>query len=159
MGRRERLLLVVAALVAALVIGFGFGRSTASFHWTATGTLTYHARCSKEGHAQVPDTCAFQVPNPPTLAKKITLDVRVHNTSAVRHCYGLSVTTSYLSGLQSFCVKPHASGGYETTNVAKYFIDVTLDLFVSTSSANEPLAPIKTTSRSAFRVTFSQARN
>ena len=95
MGRRERLLLVVAALVAALVIGFGFGRSTASFHWTATGTLTYHARCSKEGHAQVPDTCAFQVPNPPTLAKKITLDVRVHNTSAVRHCYGLSVTTSY----------------------------------------------------------------
>jgi len=141
-----------------VVIGVGLGRSTGAWRWTARGTLAYHARCSNEGHAQVPDTCVFQVPNPPSLAHQVTLDVRVHNTTASRVCYGLSVTTSYLSGLQSFCVKPHARGGYETTNQARFFVDFTLDVFVSTSASNQPLTPTRAPGPSPFTVTVSQKR-
>ncbi len=157
MSRRERWLLAAAAFIAVVVIGVSLGHSTGTWRWRAQGTLAYHARCSNEGHAQVPATCVFQVPNPPSLSHKITLDVRVHNTNATRVCYGLSVTTSYLSGLQSFCVKPHASGGYTTTNQARFFVDFTLDVFVSTSATNEPLAPKRGPGPSSFVVTVSQS--
>lgn len=143
-------------LLAVGILGFSLGRSSGPWRWSAAGTLAYDARCSNQGHAQVPDTCVFEVANPPTLSRNMTFDVRVRNTGASRVCYGISVTTSYLSGLQSFCVKPHASGGYETTNQARFFVDFSLDLFATTNATRQPLAPMKEAIESPFVITFSQ---
>jgi hypothetical protein len=153
----------VVVLVAVVAIGsivLAFNRSTPSreWRWRVDGVLEQHPKCSKQGRAEVPSTCQFQVANPPVFAGEVKLDVRVHNTGALPLCYGLSITTSYLAGLQGFCAKPDAFGTYVVTSPAKYYVDFELDIFVSVDSKSQPLSPIPSNSRSPFSISFSETR-
>jgi len=156
--RNVWLLGALAAIVVAASLSIALSHETTPGNWTwsAKGILRTHSKCSKQGRAQVPGTCQFQVANPPKTKGEVRLDVRVHNIGAVAACYGLSITTSYLAGLQSFCDKAGAYGSYVIKNRAEYYIDFTLDLFVSVDSKGQPLTPIAPNSPSPFRVTFSE---
>ncbi|MGD1013498.1 MAG: hypothetical protein ABR963_03800 [Acidimicrobiales bacterium] len=148
--------LVFVVAVGSVVVALSRGTTPTPWRWRAEGVLELHPKCSTLGRAEVPSTCQFQVANPPVLSKRVKLDVRVHNTGTVPLCYGLSISTSYLAGLQSFCAEPGTYGSYVTTSRGKYYVDFELDLFVSDDSKSEPLSPIPSSSRSPFTITFGE---
>ena len=150
--------LVVAVAVASVVAAHDVGTPSKAWRWMAEGVLDQRPRCSKLGRASVPSTCQFQVANPPVLAGTVRLDVRVHNTGASPLCYGLSIVTSYLAGIQRFCAKPGGYGTYVVTSPAKYYVDFELDVFVSVGTKDQPIAPINATWPSPFSISFSEAR-
>ncbi len=150
--------MVVVLCLGTLALGLGHGTPSRSWRWQAEGVLAQPLRCSKEGRAQVTSTCRFEVANPPVLSGRVRFEVRVYNTGTSTLCYGLSIATSYLAGLQGFCAKAKSYGSYVVTSRAKYYVDFELDLFDSVEVANQPLAPITPPWPSRFEILFSEAR-
>jgi hypothetical protein len=149
--------LVVVVAISSVALALSRESSSAPWSWGVEGTLQTHPRCSSEGHAQAPDTCEFRVANPPRVPGRVRLEVRVHNPTASTVCYGLSITTSYLAGVQNFCADPHATGKYHSTSPATDYVDFDLVLYVSTDDKNEPLAPVVLKAPSHFSISFSEA--
>lgn len=153
------MLVLIATLgVGSVVVAINRGTSSNEWSWRAGGVLGRQTTCSRQGRAQSPATCQFQVANPPVLSGEIRLEVRVHNGDRSAHCYGLSITTSYLAGLQDFCAKAGGYGHYVTMSPARFYVDFELDLFVSVNEKGQPLSPVPSTSRSRFDIVFSEAR-
>ena len=152
------IVLVVVVAIVSIVVTFSPSTASKTWRWRAAGVLEQRPRCSKEGRASTPSTCQFVVANPPLLSGEVTLDVRVHNTGTSALCYGLSIATSYLAGLQGFCAKPGGYGTCVVTSRAKYYVDFELDLFVSVNAKNQPLSPITSTWPSPFVISFSEER-
>lgn len=149
-------MVVVVLGVSSVAVGFNRSSPSSSWRWKATGVLGQPLRCSKEGRAQTTATCHFDVANPPVLSGRVRFEVRVYNTGTGTLCYGLSIATSYLAGLQGFCAKAKSYGSYVVTSRAEYYVDFELDLFDSVDAKDQPLSPISPPWPSRFEIVFSE---
>lgn len=144
--------------LVALVLGVALApvASASSWVWTwkAAGTLSTASTCSKKAQHAPRDECLYQLPDPARSSGTVTGVVSVTNNSARRTCYGVSLSTSYLAGLQSFCVKAHTQAQYTTSGPAAHYRDTQLALFVTSGSKTKPIQPLADASPSPFTITF-----
>jgi hypothetical protein len=83
--------------------------------------------------------------------------VSVRNTSTQRVCYGISLSTSYRAGLQSFCVKPRSTGQYKQHGAAGDYRGGRISIFVTSSSRKQFIGAVKSSSKSPFTVLFCES--
>jgi hypothetical protein len=114
--------------------------------------------CSPAGRLLGGDVCFFKVPNPPRTSGVVTGLVRIKNISSSLKCYGLSISTSYMAGLHSFCVRAHSSGQYRTSGASGHYRQTQLSIFVTNGSTTSPIQPMRDSGASPFSVTFSESR-
>jgi hypothetical protein len=127
-----------------------------AWSWRASGTLGRAPECSKAGVLASHDICGFKIPNAPRASGTVTGVVRVKNTGARVACYGVSLSTSFMAGLQSFCVKANSSGQFITKGPARHYDGTALSFFVTSGSKTEPIQALRGTSTSPFTITFSE---
>gem|GEM_PF-2070247 len=150
------------ALLTMLLI-FSVGSAIISAHKNSTstpdtwsndivGTLDGNATCSNGSSIGHYETCESTIPNLPTRFRSENLDLRVVNESSKRTCYGVSVSSSYLAGINSFCVGGYAHRDYRLTGPAVHFRDLSVSLFVTSNSKNVPIGPIPDASASPFQI-------
>lgn len=132
------------------------GASTGAWKWTDSGTLGRAAACGAHGVRAGVGVCQFKVPNAPVAARVVREVVSVRNTGTRVACFGLSISTSSMAGLQSFCAKPGATGTYQTSGPAKDFRSTSLSVFVTSGSKSKPIAPVSDSHVYPFTVTFSE---
>jgi hypothetical protein len=154
--RRILALCLVGAVLSAGGASSATGATPARWSWRATGTLGRTAECSKAGVRTAIDICRYRIPNAPKAAGTLTEVVRVKNLSSRTTCYGLSLATSYMAGLQSFCVKPVTTGEYRTSGLARHFDDADLSIFVTSGSKTAPIQAVRDLHLSPFTITFSE---
>jgi hypothetical protein len=112
--------------------------------------------CSKVGERLSSIVCGFHVPNAPRLKLRETGVVRFVNTSARTKCYGLSISTSYMAGLRSICVKARSTGRLTMSGPAFQFRSTQLSIFVTSGSTSTPIAPLRDRDSSRFTIIFSE---
>ncbi len=151
--RRSILLVVLPALVAAS--GVTPALASTPWSWKATGTLGVGQECGTRAVSTKDFACAYGVSNPPTSVKKVTLAVSAKNAASTTTCYGLSVSTSYSAGLESFCVKAKSTGTYRSSGPATHYRQLSVSVFVTSGSKNRPIAPEKSDKTSTFSITES----
>lgn len=130
--------------------------ASTTWRWSVSGTLDNHAVCTKSNTAYVHDVCAYKVANAPSKTGTVTGVVRVSNSGAKVTCYGLSLSTTYMAGLHSFCVKPHSTGLYRTSGPARHYDGTQITIFVTSGSKTRPIAPMASAVASPFTITFTQ---
>jgi hypothetical protein len=150
-----------AAWLAGVTLFAALGSAAAAaparaWSWRASGTLGRAAECSKAGVLASHDICAFKIPDAPRASGTVTGVVRVKNTGERVACYGVSLSTSFMAGLQSFCVKANSSGQFITKGSARHYDRTRLSFFVTTGSKTEPIQAIRGTTASPFTITFSE---
>ena len=153
---RRRLL---TALLAGAALSTVFAPSAfagTAWTWRAAGTLGATPACSKVAVIASHHVCGYRVSNAPRLSGTVTGVVRVKNTSAKVTCYGVSLSTSYMAGLQSFCVKPDSFGQYRTSGPARHYEGTMLSFFVTSGSKTSPIQAIGDRYASPFTITFSE---
>jgi hypothetical protein len=149
---------LVGLVTMALSVAPGVSASaTTPWTWRATGVLGYHQTCSALGRNLAGPVCSYRVPNAPRVAGVESLVVRVTNHSSARTCYAISISTTYMAGLHSWCVKAHATGQYATRGSARHFRGTSLGLFVTSGSTSTPIAPVHDTHSSPFIVVVREA--
>jgi len=124
--------------------------------WRAAGTLGATPVCSKAAVIASHHVCGYRIANAPRSSGTVTGVVRVKNTGAKVTCYGVSLSTSYMAGLQSFCVKPDSSGQYRTSGPARHYERTMLSFFVTSGSKTSPIQAIGDRFASPFTITFSE---
>ncbi len=150
---------LTGAVLSAASASAAFAATTATWSWRASGTLGRIAVCSQAGVRTATDVCRYKIPNAPTASGTVTEVVRVKNTSAHRACYGLSISTSYMAGLQSFCVKANSTGQYRASGLARHYFGASLSIFVTSGSKTRPISAIGGSHPSPFTITFSEPRS
>jgi hypothetical protein len=116
------------------------------------GTLDGNAACSNGSSIGHYETCESSIPNLPTKFRTENLDLRVVTESSKQTCYGVSISSSYLAGINSFCVGGYAHHDYRLTGPAAHFRDLNVSLFVTSNSNSGPIGPIPDTSASPFQI-------
>lgn len=147
--------MVIAALVAVTGVTAS-ATSKVEWSWKVSGTLARVSTCSSKGQPTTPDQCLFQLPNPAFATGTVTGVVLVTNTSGHRTCYGVSISTSYLVGLQSVCVKAHAEGQYTTKGRASHYDSTQLGVFVTNGSPDAPIQALRPAHSSRFTIAFTE---
>ncbi len=148
---------VAAGLVALMVSVAGAPWASASswvWTWKAAGTLSTASTCSKKAQHALRDECLYRLPDPTRTSGTVTGVISVTNNGSHRTCYGVSLSTSYLGGLQSFCVRGHTVAEYMTKGPAAHYLDTQLALFVTSGSKTQPIQPLADASPSPFTITF-----
>jgi hypothetical protein len=146
----------LAAALAVLAVS-AQPAAAASWTWRGSGTLGASARCASPGQRSGQLVCLFHVIDAPRPAGLETGVVEVTNDTPRRACYGVSIASDYMAGLQDFCVKSHARGRYVTRGPARHYRGTTLSIFVTSGSKTQPIQPERGASASPFVVTFSEA--
>lgn len=150
--------LVGLAIVALSVTPSVSASGATPWSWRATGVLGDHQNCSALGRSLAGPVCSYRVPNAPRVAVVESLVVRVTNPSSARTCYAISIATTYMAGLHSWCVEAHASGQYATRGPARHFLGTSLSLFVTSGSTSTPIAPRHDRHSSPFVLAVREAR-
>ena len=149
--------LVVTCLLGALVAVPSAVADAAPWSWRASGSLGEVISCSGTGARAAGNTCSFTLTDPPSGRGTVEALVSVRNTSTRRVCYGISLSTSYMAGLQSFCVKPRSTGQYKQHGAAGDFRGGRISIFVTSGSRKQPIGAVKSSSKSPFTVLFSES--
>jgi hypothetical protein len=158
-SRRRRRLVVGAAAGVALTASLGsfaVAASSSVWTWRVSGILSRTSACSRASEHAAADVCLYKVPNPPRASGTVTGVVRVTNTSSRATCYGVSLSTSYMAGLQSFCVKAKSTGQFTTSGPERHYHETQLSFFVTSGSKTRPISPLGDPYPSPFSVTFSE---
>ena len=142
---------------AALGLGGPVSAATASWTWRATGSLGTHSVCAGASRKASSLVCLYRVPNAPRTSGEVTGVVQVTNRSDRITCYGVSLSTSYMGGVQSFCVGPHSTGSYRTGGAASHYRATQISLFVTSGSKTAPVSPERDATSSPFTVTFRES--
>ncbi|MHB1208192.1 MAG: hypothetical protein ACYC1I_00615 [Acidimicrobiales bacterium] len=142
------------AVVSLLLVTTSSASTTWSWH--ASGTLGARQNCSKVGVRLSKLVCGFHVANAPRSSVRETVRVRFTNTTARTTCFGLSISTSYMGGLQSVCVKAKASGAIAMGGPGRHFRDTQLSVFVTSASTTRPIAPMRDRATYHFTVLLRQ---
>lgn len=116
------------------------------------GTLNGDATCSNGTSVGHHDACESRVPNLPMKFRTEKVDLLVVNESSKRTCYGVSISSTYLAGLNSFCVGGYERHHYRVSGPAAHFRDLNLILFVTSASSNVPIGPIPDTAATGFQI-------
>lgn len=147
--------LIVGIVVASLFLVAPSSAAT-TWSWRTSGTLGAHQNCSKLGTSLSKLVCGFHVANAPRVNIKETAVVRFTNTTARTKCFALSISSTYMAGLRSVCVKPKTTGHITMSGPARQYRSTQLSIFVASGSTSKPIAPIRDTATSKFSVVFSQ---
>ena len=139
-------------VTAALTSATAAAAASAPWSWRVTGTLGARPTCSPGGRALAGPVCAYRVPNAPRTGGSESLVVRVTNTSPTRSCYAISLSTSYMAGLHSWCVRAGATGQYASSGPVGHYRATSLSVFVTSGSSTRPIAPIRPSHASPFVV-------
>lgn len=142
------------AIVSLLLVTTSAASTTWSWH--ASGTLGAHQNCSKVGVRLSKLVCGFHVTDAPSSSVRETVRVRFTNATSHTTCFGLSISTSYMAGLRSVCVKAKSSGGIAMSGPGRHYRGTQLSIFVTSGSTTKPIAPIRDRATYAFTVLFSQ---
>lgn len=153
---RLTLALLQGLVLSTVLATDATGAVSTAWSWRATGSLGRNEVCSKVGQRLVVDVCGFHVPNAPRMSGTVTGVVQVRNKSSHTECYGVSLSTSYIAGLQSFCAKPRSTGQFKTGGPARHYIDTQLSIFVTSGSKTKPIQPIRSLDTSPFTIVFSE---
>jgi hypothetical protein len=135
-----------------------FASAHAPWSWRVAGTLSRSSACSKAGERAVGDVCRYQVSNPSQARGTVTGVVTATNTSDRRTCYGVSLSTAYMAGLQSFCVRAKSTGRWVTSGPASHYRDTQVSVFVTSGSTTVPIQPLGDPHPSPFTISFSERR-
>lgn len=146
---------LAAALAALLVWATPSCAGATSWTWHGSGTLGASAHCAAPGRRSGRFVCLFHVADAPAASGMETGVVEVTNDAPRRACYGVSIATDYMAGLQDFCVRGHARGRYVTRGPATNYRGTALSFFVTSGSKTQPIQPEAGTSPSPFTITFS----
>ena len=149
--------LVVTCLLGAFVAVPSAVADAPPWSWRASGSLGKLISCSGTGARAAGNACSFTLTDPPSGPGKVEELVSLRNTSTQRVCYGISLSTSYVAGLQSFCVKPRSTGQYKQHGVAGDYRGGRISIFVTSGSRAQPIGAVKSSSKSPFRVLFSES--
>lgn len=147
-------LITGVALVSPLLVTTS--SASTPWSWHASGTLGAHQHCSKDGVRLSNLVCGFHVANAPSSSVRETVRVRFTNTTAHRACFGLSISTSYMAGVRSVCVKATSSGGISMSGPGRHYRGTQLSVFVTSGSTTKPIAPMRDRATYPFTVLFSQ---
>jgi hypothetical protein len=143
------------AVVFIAIVGAGSAAASAPWAWKVTGVLGSGEECGTRAVSSSDYACAYSVSNPPDSVKKVMLRVTAKNSSGTLTCFGLSVSTSYSAGLESFCVKPHATGTYRSSGSASHYRQLSVSVFVTSGSKDRPIAPENSKRSSDFSISVS----
>ena len=148
--------LVATCLLGALVAVPSAVAGAAPWSWRASGSLGKVISCSGTGARGAGNTCSFTLTDPPSGPGIVEELVSLRNTSTQRVCYGISLSTSHMAGLQSFCVKPRSTGQYRQHGAAGDYRGGRISIFVTSGSRAQPIGAVKSSSKSPFTVVFSE---
>ncbi len=154
--RRLTLVLLQGLVLSTVLASAATGAVSTAWSWRAAGTLGRNEVCSKVGQRLAIDVCGFHVPNAPRTSGTVTGVVRVRNDSLHTECYGVSLSTSYMAGLQSFCAKAKSTGQFKTNGPARHYVDTQLSIFVTSGSKTKPIQPMRSLDASRFTIVFSE---
>ncbi len=152
----SRVAVGVVVLACAFMGATVASASSLVWTWKVSGTLSKASTCSAKAQHAPRDECLYRLPDPSKASGTVTGVVAVTNNSAQRTCYGVSLSTSYLGGLQSFCVRAHTVAQYMTKGPAGHYLDTQLALFVTSGSKTKPIQPMGAASPSPFTITFTE---
>ena len=154
---KARILLCVLACSTVLVTQNAFAASS-SWTWLATGSVGQVMHCLSPSSSAVAtkDVCEFHVTEPPSSTALVTETLVLKNTSAKRVCVGLSIATSYMGGVQQFCVSPNASTTHREHGPGSHYRQTLVSIFITSGSRSRPIAPIVSGSTCSFSLTFAQ---
>ena len=155
--RRLTLLLLQGVVLSTVLASTATGAVSTAWSWRAAGTLGRNEVCSKVGQRLAVEVCGFHVPNAPRTTGTVTGVVRVRNDSRHTECYGVSLTTSYMAGLQSFCAKAKSTGQFKTSGPARHYVGTQLTIFVTSGSKTKPIQPTRSLDTSPFTIVFSES--
>jgi len=150
--------ILVGSMVAITGFSSTSGASTTGWSWRVAGTLSRHPVCSAKSSPGAQEQCSFKVPNAAKPNGIVTGVVEVRNLNAHTRCFGVSISTSYMAGLNQFCVKAGATGEFRTKGPAHHYIATRLILFVTSGSTNKPIQPMNDSGTYGFVITFSEPR-
>ena len=149
--------LVVTRLLGAFVAVPRAVADALPWSWRAFGSLGKPISCSGTGARAAGNTCSFTLIDPLSGSGTVEELVSVRNASAQRFCYGISLSTSYRAGLQSFCVKPRSTGQYKQHGAAGDYRGGRISIFVTSSSRKQFIGAVKSLSKSPFTVLFCES--
>ncbi|MHB1087854.1 MAG: hypothetical protein ACYC19_03705 [Acidimicrobiales bacterium] len=148
--------LSTGVVVVSLLIASSSAAST-TWLWRATGTLGVHQNCSQFGERLSKLVCGFHVANAPQQNFRETVLVRFTNTTTHTKCFAVSISTSYMAGLRSVCVKAKKSGRIARSGPARQYRSTHVSVFVTSGSTTKPIAPLRDSTTSPFLIEFSQS--
>ena len=134
------------------------GSTGLPWKWHVAGTLSRHPVCSANAKPAALEICSYRAPNAPRANGVETGVITVKNSSTSAKCFGVSLSTSYMAGLQDFCVRAGRTGHYRTSGPASHYRAMQLSFFVTSGSKKVPIQPKVDTSHSSFSVVFSELR-
>jgi hypothetical protein len=154
---------VVLAGVLCLVLPAQSAGASASsikidWSWSASGQLGRDVSCvGFESHSSK-TACEFSFASAPG-TDVVHETVTFSNQNAITTCYGIAISTSYMAGLNSLCVKGHSSLQFKNQGNARHFKDTSLSVFVTSGSTSRPIDAIPDRGRTTFTVVFSESQN
>ncbi len=147
---------LIAGTMVASVSTTAMGASKTPWSWHVAGVLSRHPVCSSTSGPGSLEICSYRIANAPRPNGVETGVVTVKNTSTSRKCYGISLSTAYMGGLQDFCVNAGSTGHYRTSGPAHHYKATQLSLFVTSGSPTKPIQPRNDSDHSPFTITFSE---
>ena len=150
-------ILIASCLLGVLAVVPSVLAAATPWSWRASGSLGKVISCSGSGARAEGNSCAFNLTDPPSGPGTVAEIVSVRNTSPKRVCYGISLSTLHMAGLQSFCVKADSTGRYRQHGATGNYRGGRVSIFVTSGSRTQPIGAIKGSSKSSFTIVFSES--
>jgi len=146
---------LLAILLLSLTFTSSAGASSVTWSWNGSGQLGHVVSCVGQGSQKTATSCQFSVGNIPGTGV-VNEVFTFSNKSSTQLCYGISTNTNYMSGLNSVCVKPHASKQYVTSGGATNYQHVSFGVFITSGSSSKPIGAIASNTLSTFSLALNE---